>query len=89
MKNMINKELIQKEIDNNYEEFQKLLPELFSQNAGKFALLKDRKVVGIFDTMLDALSAGKLAFSDGLFSVQEIKFDKNVNLGLFSTSLAY
>ena len=47
------------------------------------------KIVGYYSTMIDAVSAGNLAYSDGIFSIQEVKSNEPINLGFFSTNLAY
>lgn len=77
-----------KEIEDNYKEFQKLLPLLIHDKAGQVVLMKDGKVIDYFSTLMDAVIAGNLHYPDGIFSVQEIKADGPVNLGFFSTSLA-
>ena len=52
---------------------------------GKFALLKDKKVIQWFDTFNDAIETGKRQFGEGEFSVQELKkIDNIANLGFFS-----
>ncbi len=77
----------QDEIDKNYKVFLKLLPSLMPVYSGKFALLKDQKIIKIFDTLPDAYETGKLLYNDGLFSVQEIKYDTSTHLGFFSNIL--
>ncbi len=67
----------------NYQAFEKLLPDLVKSAAEKFALLHDKALVGIFDSAGEAYSAGRSTFDDGLFSVQKIE-DRAVNLGFFS-----
>jgi hypothetical protein len=67
----------------NYEAFEQMLPGLLQQAPGKYALLRDRQLVGTFDTASAAHSAGSSRFDDGLFSVQKIK-EGAVSLGFFS-----
>lgn len=67
----------------NYEAFEKMLPDLLKKSAGKFVLLRDRQLVGTFDTAGEAHSAGASRFDDGLFSVQKVK-EGAVSLGFFS-----
>ena len=74
---------IQDQIDQNYAAFKALLPDLMKTSAGKWALLRNEQVEAIFDTARDAQLAGGKLFSDGLFSVQEVR-DRAVDLGWFS-----
>ncbi len=74
------------EVDRNYEAFKKLLPELLSSHAGKFAVLRDEKVVDFFDSLADAVRFAHAKFGDDNFSVQEVT-SKNVNLGYYSYAL--
>ena len=48
---------IQREVDDNYEEFKKLLPTIIGQHRDKFALMKEKKVLGYFSTAQDAREA--------------------------------
>ena len=75
---------IRQEIEKNYQAFQSLLPTLLTQHPGKFALMRDRKVVEFFDTPRDAYVTGQRLFSnDHLFSVQEVT-ESAVDLGYYS-----
>ena len=61
------------EVNANYEAFKEQLPELLSGgHGGKFALMKDRKIQGFFDTDKDAWAAGKLLYKEDVFSVQQV-----------------
>ncbi|MDE0508937.1 MAG: hypothetical protein OXI17_09915 [Gammaproteobacteria bacterium] len=73
----------QEEVDQNYEAFVNILPDLIKTNANRFALMHDREVVACFDTSRDAIEAGKKLFNDSFFSVQEVT-RRSVNLGFFS-----
>jgi hypothetical protein len=77
---MTNKE---RAIADNYAAFEKLLPGLLESAEGKYALLRDRQLVGLFDTGGEAHFAGAERFDDGLFSVQKVK-QGAVSLGFFS-----
>ncbi len=84
---MIDKELQQKEVDSNYKEFVKQLPELKKTQAGKYALMREGKVIDFFDTPRDAYVAGRNMFSDDMiFSIQEV-IETPVDLGFFSHAL--
>lgn len=82
-------ETMTEQIDTNYAAFVKLLPELIAaNNNGRHALMRDGKVVAIFDTGRDAVVAGQLLFpTDRLFSVQAIT-NAPANLGYFSYAMS-
>ena len=71
------------EVHKNYTAFKEQLPTLLSQRAGKFALMRDREIIEFFDTAGDAMKFGKLKFTDGLFSIQEVT-GRFIDLGYFS-----
>src|SRR4051794_12027897 len=73
----------ERELTENYTAFEQMLPQLLQSSAGKFALLRHRELVEIFDSAADAHSAGRMRFDDGLFSVQKVR-PGTINLGLFS-----
>ncbi|MDE0332749.1 MAG: hypothetical protein OXL41_12875 [Nitrospinae bacterium] len=73
----------EREIDDNLEFFLAELPRLKQQHFGKFALLRNKELVAVFDTAEDAQTAGARFFKDGLFSIQKID-DTPANLGSYS-----
>ena len=73
----------QRIVDENYHAFSAMLPELMKNNAGRFVVMRDKKVIEFFDTFRDAMVYGTKTYDDGLFSVQEIT-DKAIDLGWFS-----
>jgi hypothetical protein len=75
---------LQDEVERNYAAFVKELPALLPTHRGKFALMRERKIVQYFDTARDAHVAGaELYKADGLYSVQEVT-DVPADLGYFS-----
>lgn len=76
----------QKEVDDNFVAFTKLLPELLKTHPGKFAVMQNGKVIEFFDTISDAVRFGHAKFGDMKFSIQEIT-TQNVNLGFHSYAL--
>jgi hypothetical protein len=60
-------------IASNYEAFEAMLPELLERAPGKYALLRERQLAGLFDTARAAHAAGAARFEDGLYSVQKVK----------------
>lgn len=83
---MLDRDANQAEVDRNLEAFREKLPELMESAPGKFVLIRHREIIGLFDTLMDALTAGKKLYSDRLFSIQEIK-DRPIDLGFFSHAL--
>lgn len=79
----ITREQRQQEVDANFEAFQALLPKLIEHERGKFALMRDREIVELFDTAGDALRAAALKYEDGRYSIQEIT-DRVIGLGYYS-----
>ncbi|MCY4383685.1 MAG: hypothetical protein OXE44_11115 [Nitrospinae bacterium] len=73
----------EREIDDNLEFFLAELPRLKQHHFGKFALLKNKELVAVFDTPGDAQTAGARLFEGGLFSIQKID-DTPVSLGSYS-----
>jgi hypothetical protein len=62
-----------------------MLPDLL-KDENKYALLKDGKLVAVYETMPDAVTTAEKMFSDGLWSVQKIT-DRPINLGYRSRAL--
>ena len=74
----------QREVDNNYAVMKKMFSELVDNgHRGRYALMKGGKVVAIFDTSDDAITAGNMQFPDRIFSAQKITREA-ANLGFWS-----
>jgi hypothetical protein len=73
----------QKEVDDNLKAFLAELPKIPQENRGRFALLRHGKIVGYYDTPVDAASAGNLTYSDRMFSIQQVT-EVPVDLGYYS-----
>src|ERR1700693_501962 len=56
-------------VSENFEAFEEQLPQLLQTHAGKYALLRDKRVVEFFDSIGDAVKYGRDNFADGLYSV--------------------
>ena len=81
-----NRQLNQAEVDDNLEYFREKLPELLQSERGRFALIRHREIIGVFDTLIDAVTAGKKLYSDRIFSIQEVT-DAAIDLGFFSHAM--
>ncbi len=76
----------QREVDENYAAMQEMLggcDGCICKHRGRYALMKDRKVVEFFDTGRDAVTAGNMLFSDRVFSVQKVGREV-LHLGMLS-----
>ena len=76
-------ERVKQEVSRNFDEFQKLLPEILESKRGKIALMRDGEIVEFFNTRLQARAAGDARYSDGIWSMQEVT-DEVIDLGLVS-----
>jgi hypothetical protein len=71
-------------IDENFEAFQQILPQILIAHHGKVALLRDRKLQGVFDTSVEAIRVGKERYPDKMFSVSTVEKPQPVSLGWYS-----
>jgi hypothetical protein len=76
----------QREVDQNFDAFTKLLPELLKSHAGKYALMHSGKVVDFFDTVSDLVRYGHSKYGDMNFSIQQVT-SQHINLGYHSYAL--
>ncbi len=53
--------------------FESFLPQLLKTEVGKFALIKDDQLVGVYKALIDALKAGYGKFKDQPFLVRQIE----------------
>lgn len=74
------------EIERNYGAFLGLLDNLMIRHEGRYALLRNRKLEGVFDTPGEAVRGGFARFGDHDFSIQLIT-DDPVDLGFYSHAL--
>lgn len=74
------------EVDQNFEAFKAILPEILDAHRGKFALMRDQKILDYFDTARDAFLAARGQSADNRFSIQEVT-DEQLDLGYFSHAL--
>ena len=71
-------------IDENFEAFQLVLPQILIAHHGKAALMRNRQVEEIFPTAVEAILEGKRRYPDRLFSVQTVEKPQIAELGWFS-----
>ena len=79
----IDRAVLQEEIDKNLAFFETKLPELLPQHRDRYVLLRKQSIVGIFDTIRDAQTAGNAIHPDGIFSIQQVT-NIPFHFGMFS-----
>ncbi len=77
---------IEVEIDSNYAAFVDLLGDLLPQERGRYALLRSRKLEGIFDSPTEAEIAGYKRFGEQPYSIQQVECEP-IDLGFYSYAL--
>ena len=78
--------LMNEEVDRNFDAFLDKLTSLLPTHSGQYALMRNGEIDDFFESDIEALTAGRLRFSDSLFSIQEIT-DRPVDLGFFSHAI--
>jgi hypothetical protein len=76
-------EALHREIEGNFDFFQRNLAQWLTSEAGRYALLRHQQAICFFDKPDAADSYGQSHFGDGLFSIQRV-IAEPVELGLFS-----
>lgn len=74
---------LEREVDFNFDAFAEELPALMPHHAGEYVLMKNGRMVSFHANADAALAAGRAAFSDGIYSIQEVT-DRPIDLGFFS-----
>ncbi len=70
-------------IEKNLKVFKENLPNLLKTEQGKYVLLSDEKIVGVYDTVRDAKTTGDKFFERENYSIQQV-LSTPINLGYFS-----
>ena len=76
----------QTEVDRNYEEFKRILPELLQRSPGKYVVMHGGEIAKELDTFGDAARYGLEKFGPDEFSVQEVT-SQSMSLGYHSYAL--
>ena len=56
----------------NFDAFQKMSSQFKKEDKGKYALLRDQKLIGVFPTFRDAYEHALDTYDDDNYSLQEI-----------------
>jgi hypothetical protein len=81
------RDVLETEILGNREAFRAALPTLLGSHAGRYAVYRHRELIRIFDKFGDALAYCGHAFSDRVFSIQEITAEAT-DMGWFAHASA-
>ena len=73
----------EREVDANYRAFKALEDGLSQELDGKYALLREREIIGFYDDAIAAYEAGLRLYPDRRFSMQEVRA-KPLDFGWFS-----
>lgn len=72
-----------REVDRNYDAFQRMLAKLVVEHRDQYALMREGRIVDFFEAPGDAYRLGVSRFPDQIFSIQEVT-DQPIDLGFFS-----
>ena len=78
------------ELSQNYEAFMEHLqddPDMLVTHKDKYALMRHREIIKIYDTIQQAIVAAETKYKDGLFSIQKITNTK-ISLGYYSRAMS-
>jgi hypothetical protein len=77
---------LEAEIQRNYATFVQLLGDLLPRDMGRYALLHDCRLAGVFDTPSEAARMGFAKFGHEHYSIQMVT-DEPVDLGFMSNAV--
>lgn len=78
---------IEVEIDRNYAAFKDIMATLPGEASGRYALLHDQKLAGLYASAGDAERAGYARYKDSPYSIQLVS-NEPIDLGFFSYALS-
>ena len=67
-------------LEKEYKYFLKHLPEFTPEHLNQFVLIKDKEIVGFFDSYEQALTAGLKAFGNVPFFIKEVREKEEVHI---------
>lgn len=79
----MDREAQRRQVDSNYDAFQRMLSTILHEHQGHYALMRDSEIIGFFDRPGDAYRKGQALYQDSLFSIQEVT-DEPIDLGFLS-----
>jgi hypothetical protein len=75
--------LTQREVDQNFDYFERNLARYLVEHPNQYVLLHERQEIAFFDRAIDAYQEGKRRFPDGKFSIQQVT-DEPLDLGFLT-----
>ncbi|WP_197054246.1 hypothetical protein [Sphingomonas sp. 37zxx] len=82
----LDKERQQREIEINFDRFERMLGQYLLTQRDRFALMRDGEVIGFFDTASAAGLAGAARFEDRIYSIQKVT-DEPVEFGIYAHAI--
>jgi Family of unknown function (DUF5678) len=76
-------EQMRDQVDKNYQAFLSMLPSIIAQHRNKYALIKDRQIIGYYSTLEDVYMTANKFYPNEPYSVQKVT-DIPIDLGFFS-----
>lgn len=76
----------QQAIERNYAWFLGQLSTLLPDQQGRYALIHDQHLIGLFDTPEEAERQGELQFPNAIYSIQPVE-DYAIEMGYFAYAL--
>ena len=73
----------QQQVNDNFKAFNEILPTILEAKRNQYALIKDCVIIEYFSTFKDSDKAGRLLYSDLMYSIQKIT-DEVIHFGAFS-----
>lgn len=70
-------------LDQNYDAFKKLRAQLLPEHAGRCTLMRNRSLVGIYNSISDVIAAGRSRFPHHLWSVQPVDDEPEYFVSIF------
>jgi Family of unknown function (DUF5678) len=63
---------VREQVDNNYQAFLSMLPNIIAQHRNKYALMRDGQVIGYYSTLEDAYMTANKFYPNEPYSVQKV-----------------
>lgn len=79
-------DLLQAEVDQNYDWFQRNLKNFLADHTGEYAVLRRQTVQGFFESPGEAFRKALADFPDRIFSIQQV-VDEPLDLGFLSLAV--
>lgn len=75
---------IDKELEKDFKFYKNQDKSWYQENYGKFVLIKNQKIINIYNCYPDTLKEGINKFGEEKFLIQQIGIEDNINYNTFS-----